>query len=344
MRSKTEVTLLAILMLVGVGLSTHQMATAKSKPSSLLPAHDVLVGAAASPAMGMGNGTLLVDHIGTGRLAKIKLAHGVNAFQVAIVGDTAYVPTLQGRTYIVNLQSNKVMSHFTTPVDARIATTSADHHLLIIVGTKNVTAYALPSHQMIWQTGLGGNALAIVGNRAYLSGNTDSKTTILDVKSGKIITTLPIGNIEDSVYDAQTHSLWLANWNNGDMTVLNTRDNHVVKVIRENEGGGFSMHSMMSSMGGFMQLAVAPTGKQVYASSFSGNIMVYNAAKVSFEKNIPIAIPMAKLSGIAIDPSGQYAYTTVESAKETVRVSLQTGKMTSTYAGLESNRWNVIRG
>jgi len=245
--------------------------------------HDVLVGAAASPTMGMGNGKLLVDQIGTGRLAKINLANGANAFQVAINGNLAYVPTLQGTTYIVNLRSKQVVSHFTTPKEARIAAVSEANHLLVIMGGKNATAYALPSHKKIWQDALGGNALTIVGNHVYLSGNAATKTTVLDLRSGKIIKTIPVGRIEDSIYDARTHTLWLANWNNGDMTVLDTRDNRVVKVIKEKEGGWFSMNSMIGSTGGFMQLEFDPTGQKTYAASFSENIHAYKAFTVSFE-------------------------------------------------------------
>ncbi len=341
MRSK-KITFLMIMLLTGAGLETQQIANAQSIHSASIPVHDILLGAAASPAMGMGNGNLLIDPTQTGHVAKIKLAQGANAFQIALVGNIAYVPTLQGTTYIVDWKTHQITSQFTSPKGARISALSAANHLLLIAGGKNLTAYAFPSHKVTWQDSIGGNALSIVGNHAYLSSNTSNSTTEFNVKNGHVLSKIPVGGIEDSVIDPQTHTLWLANWKNGDMTVLDTQNNHVLKVIKESEGGGFSMNNMMNSTGGFMQLAVDPKGKAVYAASFSGNIMVYNAQKISFEKNIPIDISMAKLSGIAIDPSDQYAYTTVENKKETVRVSLQTGKIVSTYANVESNRWNVI--
>ncbi len=123
--------------------------------------------------------------------------------------------------------------------------------------------------------------------------------------------------------------------------MLNTNNNKVIKVIREEEGGGFSMSNMMMSSGGFMQLAASPDGKYVYAASFSGNIMVYNTDSVTFEKDIP-TLPGAKLSGLAIDPSGEYIYATVENMHKTVSVSLKTEKIVASYSGLAANRWFVM--
>lgn len=275
------------------------------------------------------------------KTVKIPLMSGANAFRIGIDGNMAYVPTLQGKTYVVDLNSHKVTSSFATPTGARIANVSQANHLLIITGAKNVTAYSLPSLKEVWQVNQGGNALAIAGNSAYLSSNAQSTTSVIDLKTGKVTSTIPVGMIEDSVYDKQKHTLWLANWSTGKMTIVNTMDNKVVTTITKSEGGGFNMTNMMGSSGGFMQLAVGPNGNHVYAASFSGNIMVYNAANNMFEKDIP-TVSGAKLSGIAIDPSGQYAYTTVESKMETIAVSLKTGKVASTYPNLESNRWFVI--
>lgn len=290
---------------------------------------------------GPGNGELLIDAVGKAKLTQIPLMPEANAFRIAISGNLAYVPTLQGQTYIVNLQSHMVEGHFATPKGARIANTANHGQLLIITGSKSVTAYTLPNHKMKWQLNLGGNALAIAGSTVYLSGNMMGKTAVIDVTSGKQTGSIAVSNIEDSVYDKQMHTLWLANWTTGDMTVVNTQNNQVVKTIHKAEGGGFNMKNMMNSNGGFMQLAVGPNGKYVYAASFSGNIMVYNAMTNSFSKDIPIGTT-AKLSGIAVDPSGKYIYTTVENKKETVAVSLGTDKVVSMMPGVLSNRWNVI--
>lgn len=77
-------------------------------------------------------------------------------------------------------------------------------------------------------------------------------------------------------------------------------------------------------------MAVSPDGKYVYAASFSGNIMV-----------IP-TLPGAKLSGLAIDPSGEYIYATVENMHKTVSVSLKTDMIVASYSGLAANRWFVM--
>ena len=259
---------------------------------------------------------------------------------MAIGPKNIYVPTLQGQTYVVSLSSHAVLKHFRSPVGDRIAVLA--HHRLLLLGEDSLTAYALPTLKKVWQVSRGGNAIAVVGHDAYLSGNSSAVTSIVNLASGRVIGSVPVGHVEDSVYDPAHHSLWLANWNNGDMTIVNTLNHQVVKVVQRKEGGGFSPSNMMASPGGFMQLAVGPGGKHVYAASFSGNIMEYNAVANRFFKDIPVPVPMAKLSGIAIDPTGQYAYTTVESQKETVSVSLKTGRIVGTEAGLLSNRWFVV--
>lgn len=319
---------------------SNQAATPNSSGGSLvgLPS-DVLVGAAANAGMGGGNGMLTITSVGMKHTWKVPLGKGVTAFQAAISGQSVYVPTTQGKTYIVSLKSHKVLSSFSSPKGADIGTVAEANHLLIITGSNSVTAYSIPSMKEVWQINQGGHTLAVAGHDAYLSGLMSSKTTVIDVRTGHIVTTVPVGMVEDSVYDPERHTLWLANWNTGDMTVLNTRTNRVVKTIQRKEGGGFSMSNMMNSPGGFMQLAVGPSGRSVYAASFSGNIMVYNATANIFAKDIAVKVPMAKLSGLAVDPSGRYAYATVESHQETVSIALNSGRITGTQSGLVSNRW-----
>lgn len=303
---------------------------------------DVLVGALTSAAMGSGNGTFYIDSIGKKMTWRVPLTMGANAFQSAILGNVAYVPTLAGKTDVVNLSSHKVTKMFMSPMGDRTAVAVSARHLLLLLGSNNVTAYALPSLKKVWQIDQGGNALTVAGPNAYLSGNTAATTRIINLATGHVAGSIAVGHIEDSVYDTQHHTLWLADWTNGDMTIVNTLNNHILKTVQRAEGGGFSMNNMMGSMGGFMQLAVAPSGRQVYAASFSGNVMVYNAVSDSFAKDIPVG-SMARLSGLAVDPSGQYAYVTVENQKRTVSISLKTDRVVSSQAGLVSNRWTVAK-
>lgn len=303
---------------------------------------DVLIGAAASPPNGVGNGQLLIDSIGTASLLKIPLSTGANAFQVAIDKNIVYVPSLQGTTYVVSLISHKVIKQFASPKGGRIATIDPANNLLLVTGSQNVTAYSLANLHQLWQTNQGGNALSVAGSSAYLSNNLTNDTLVIDLANGHIVSSIPVGHIEDSVYDNEYHTLWFANWSTGDMTIVNAKTNAILKVIQEKGGGGFTMANMMNSSGGFMQITVGPTGQHVYAASFSGNILVYNATTNTFDKNIAVNLPMAKLSGIAIDPSDQYAYTTVESHRETVSISLKTDHIVSIAPDLLSNRWVVV--
>lgn len=321
--------------------STGSMKEATVATGTPLQTGDVLVGSASSPMMGAGSGEFVIGNIRKGMLTNVPLATGANSLQVAITGRTAYVPTLTGETYVVDLATKMVTGHFATPQGARIGTIADQGKLFLVTGPNSVTAYALPSHMKKWQLNQGGNALTVAGDVAYLSGNKVADTVVVNLKTGKAVGTIPVGHIEDSVYDPQRHTLWLANWMNGDMTVVNTENNQVVTTIQEAEGGGFNMNNMMGSTGGFMQLAAGPNGKMVYAASFSGNIMAYNAQTNTFAKDIPVG-SMAKLSGLAIDPSDRYAYVTVENKQETVVVSLATGKIVSTMQNTGSNRWTVI--
>lgn len=329
------------------GMKQEKSNTMTSPIRKTIQNSDVLLGAAASPPSGNGNGMVLFEQVKTSKMISVPFLKNANAFQLAVVDHTAYVPTLQGKTYLIDTQTHRVISHFSSPVGARIADFSNVEHLLILTGGKSVTAFALPSLKQVWQLGVGGNALSVVGRVAYLSGNSAKNTVIIDLKNGKMMGTLSVGMIEDTAYDPQKHTLWLANWNNGNMTVVNTKTNHIVDVIHQSEGGGFSMQDMgsmqkmMKATGGYMQLAVGPRGNHVYAASFSGNILAFNAVKNTFDRKIP-TLPMAKLSGIAIDPSGQYAYATVENMKETVAISLKNDKLAATFPRLVSNRWVVL--
>lgn len=316
---------------------------------SMVNVSDLLVGPAASAPSGKGNGQLNLINTRKSGVMTIPLAMGGNGFKSAIDGHVAYVPTLQGQTYVVNLLSRKRVATFSTPKGARIADIARENHLLLITGPNSVSAYALPSRKLSWTANVGGNTVAVARGYAYVSGNGSKKTQMIKLSNGKRSGSVSVGMVEDSVYDAQQHTLWLANFTNGDITILNTRDNHVVKVLHEKEGGGFSMadmgnmKAMMGAKGGFMQLAVGPMGKYVYAASFSGNIMVYDAENNTFKRDIP-TLPMAKLSGLAIDPSGHYAYATVENQMKTIAVSLKTDKIVATYPKVESNRWSVLSG
>ncbi len=323
-----------------IHLATAQHAV--NKFTSRISLHDKLIGVSASAVMG--NTDLLINQINKAKIISVSLPMNVNGFQTAIDGNLAYVPTQQGKTFVVNLQTHHVISSFHSTVGAQYVNISNPLHFLIITGKKSVTAYSLTTRKPQWQVPVGGNTLAIAGDYAYLSSNSMKITKVIDLKSGKIVTSIPVGMIEDSVYDPQMHTVWLANWGNGDMTVVNAKTNKIIKVIRKKEGGGYTMNdmnNMMMATSGYMQLAVGPHGKHVYAASFSSHIMVFNAVKNSFEKDIP-TIQMAMLSGLAVDPSGQYAYTTVDNMNETIAVSLKSGKVVATYPGLASYRWTSL--
>jgi len=339
--------LLASALLAGCG--TTQAAAPMSKPSpatTAAPAHSPapggswLIGAAASPPSGPGNGFLWIEQQNHWHL--VHLGSGANAFQVAVWNSWVFVPTLSGTTEVINWPTQKVIKTFATPPGSRVALVDAATDRLYLVGSNHTAAYALPGLNLLWEQPVGGNTAVLANNRLYLNAPLASATTLLNATTGAVAGRLPIGHIEDMVVDPAYHTLWMADWSNGDMTVVNLATQHVMATLHEAEGGGFSTMNKMNAMSGYMQIAVGPNGQHVYAASFSGNILVFNAQTLQFVRDVPAPVPMAKLSGLAIDPNGQTAYTTVESQNETIAVSLKSGALLALWPHVESNRWLTV--
>ncbi|MCY0863385.1 MAG: hypothetical protein OWQ57_00385 [Sulfobacillus sp.] len=335
-------TLLASALLTGCG--TTQAAAPMSKPvTTAAPAHPTagsgswLVGAAASPPSGAGNGFLWLEHQNHWHL--VSLGQGANAFQAAVWGSWVFVPTLTGTTDVVDWTTQKPVKTLATPVGSRVALVDGATHRLYLIGPNTTAAYTLPGLNPLWQKPVGGNTAVMADNRLYLNAPTADVTTVLNAETGAPEQNVPVGHIEDMVFDPAYHTIWMANWYNGDMTVLNAATNRVVTTLHEAEGGGFSMTNKMGAMSGYMQIAVGPNGQHVYAAAFSGNIMVFNANTNQFVRDVPAPVPMAKLSGLAIDPNGEIAYTTVESQNETIAVSLKSGALLALWPHIQSNRW-----
>jgi hypothetical protein len=346
---KTSIT--AVVLTLGLFIPTtasaqtttnnHTTTAVSYQQTSFTPQSDVLVGAAASPQVGTGNGDFWIYSLSNGQSTEVPLATGVNAFSVALDHNLAYVPTLQGTTYIVNIDSQQVVGQFASAMDARFASIAPNENLLIVTGLYGVYAYSLTTHQLAWATPVGGNTLAVVGNQAYVSSNVSPITTIINLNNGSIAGTIPVGNIENSVYDSTNHTVWLANWYNGDMTVVNTNTRKFT-TIHTSEGdpnlNTLYPYSVSQAPAGYMQLAVSPQGKYVYAAGFTGNILVFDASKATLQRQIMVG---GKLSGLAISPDGSVAYTANEVTQETDAVSLKTGKLLWSKQGMIANRWFV---
>ncbi|MCZ8511457.1 hypothetical protein O9H85_03195 [Paenibacillus filicis] len=341
---------IAGLLIIGVlsACGTQQKQNSSSNPPVQITKTEnkdnySLIGAAASPPMGDGNGNLLIYQLSKQEKTSIPLETGSNAFRIGIYDNKAYVPTLQGKTYVIDLKTNKTIQTIQTEQGARIADISEQEKILLITGPKNVVAYSLPDLQVKWKLDQGGNTLAITDNVAYLSGNNRKDTLVINLADGSIKNKIEAGRVEDSIYDKQLHSLWLADWFTGNMTVVDTTNNKVVTVIKTSEGDpNISPQTMNSVKSAFMQLAVDPNGKHVYAAGFSGNIQVFDANDNKFLESIPIASD-GRLSGLTISPTGDYAYTTIENKKETAIVSLSTKKITQTISDLAANRWFMTK-
>jgi DNA-binding beta-propeller fold protein YncE len=343
---KTTIATTVLMLSAFIPMTAHAQTptnlTSSSQQVSATPQADLLVGAAASPQRGTGNGNFWIYSLSNGQSTEIPLATGVNSFNIAIDHSLAYVPTLQGTTYIVNIDTKQVVGQFASAMDARFANIAPNENLLILTGMDGVSAYSLTTHQLQWTVPVSGNTLAIAGNKAYVSNNLSTNTTIIDLKNGSISGNIPVGNIENSVYDSYNHTLWLANWYNGDMTVVNTNTQKIIKTIHTPEGDPnlttLYPYSVSSATAGYMQLAVGPQGRNVYAAGFTGNILVFDATKDTLQRQIYVG---GKLSGLAISPNGTEAYTTDEVAQQTDAVSLVTGKLLWSKPGMLANRWFI---
>ncbi len=254
-----------------------------------------------------------------------------------------FIPAEGGTTTVVSTRSWRVKGSFASPTGSRVAKTTPDGRLVLIEsGTKTVAYRARAPYRMVFADPIGGNALVIApnGKRAFVGGNADSVVTELALPSGRVMRTFPVGHSGDMAW--ARGSVFSADIANGVMSVIDPGSGRVTRIPTPEVDPTFSYKNLAAATAGFMQLAVSPDQRTVYAAGFSGHILKFSATRDRYLGEIKVtANPDTpnKLSGLDVLPGGHLAVVTVENLDTALVVSLRTGKIVTSRSNLASNRW-----
>jgi hypothetical protein len=312
-----------------------------------------VAGAFLSPPSGAATGRLDAWRVGTDttqnvQFAKPKTLAG-NSFFVAydVERHVIYVPTLAGRTDILDSHTFASKGDFTSIQGGHVAAVSPDHKVLLILSGKETAAYSIPKHSQLFVLPVGGNAITFNpdGNHAYIGGNANANLTEIDVSSGKVGRTLPVAHTGDMVW--ADGKLFSANMKSGIMSVLDPVSGSVTRIKTPEVDPNFSYMAIPKAAAGFMQLAVDQKHHKVYAAGFSGNILMFSSGdQPSYLGEIAVRenphANVNKLSGLSIISDGKEALVTVENLKATVVVRLSDGSIVRKLPGIASNRWVTL--
>lgn len=310
-----------------------------------------VVGAFPAPPTGAGSGTLAVWQTGTGIVRTVRFASANtsagNSFYVAAdpSGNSVFVPTAAGTTYVVSTRSWKVTGQFTSITGGRVAKVTPDGGLLIVESPTQTAAYLTTApYQQVFSTSTGGNALVVTpeGNDAFVGGNADPTITEIALPSGRLVSTFNVSHSGDMVW--ARGQLFSANIATGVMSAINPATSQIVDISTPEVDPSFSYADIPAATAGFMQLAVSPGQSRVYAAGFSGHILSFSTTSDTYLGEISVNANAAApgknlLSGLAVLPGGQQAVVTVENLQSSVVVSLATGKIIKSASSLASNRW-----
>ena len=337
-------TLVAGLLCIGM---LSGIAPAFATPSAMRH-HLWVAGAFLAPPAGPGSGRLVAWRSGTAltkavRFAPPKTLQG-NSFFVAYdaLRHSIYVPTLAGRTYIVGSRTFTPEGSFASIKGARVAAVSPDHRELLVLSPRQTAAYSIAGHERLYVLPFGGNAIAFDAgtNRAFIGGNPNNRITEIDVASGKTLRQLPVGHSGDMIW--ANGKLFSADMKTGVMTVFDPATNRITRIRTPEVDAHFTYQHIPQATAGFMQLAADPAHHRVYATGFSGHILVFSSrTRPRYLKEVAVrANPhVDKLSGLAVIDHGRDALVTVENLKTTVVVRLSDGAIQRTLTGIASNRW-----
>lgn len=261
---------------------------------------------------------------------------------------SVFVPTEAGQTTVLSTSSWKVEGSFSSPAGSRVARTTPDGSMVLVESGAEIAAYqASAPYGMLFSDHIGGNALVIApnGKDAFVGGNADSVVTELALPSGKVVRTFPVGHSGDMVW--AKGSIFSADIANGVMSVIHPRTDQVDRITTPEVDPNFSYKDIAAATAGFMQLAVSPNQKIVYAAGFSGHILRFSTTHDSYLGEVTVTANPAtpnKLSGLDVLPGGHLAVVTDENLDDALVVSLQTGHIISKQTNLAANRWVSLDG
>ena len=308
---------------------------------------ETVVGAFPAPPTGSGPGTLAVWQPDKGIVRSVSFAKAGNSFYVAVdpANDSVFVPTAAGNTYIVNTTTWSVAGHFRSLVGGRVAKVSPNGELLIVESPGQTAAYKTTApYGQVFSTPVGGNALVVApgGSDAFIGGNADSSIKEIALATGKIVNSFPVSQSGDMVW--ARGKIFSGDIATGVMSVINPDTGTIVKITTPEVDPLFSYRNIPAATAGFMQLAVSPGQRRVYAAGFSGHILAFSTRQDSYVGEVSVnadgATPAVNLlSGLTVLPGGGRAVVTVENLGRSVVVSLETGKILKSAGSLASNRW-----
>ena len=310
------------------------------------PMH-VWVGASPAPPKGAGPGKLTVVPLRPGdapyvvKFGRAGTPSG-NSFYIAESDKMAYVPSVAGYTDVINIRTGKRVQRFDTIRGGRVAAVSKKHNLLFVLSGKRLVAYSSKDGARRFQLDFGGNAMVFNsdGSRLYVGGNMDKTIAEINISKGHILRQIPIGHSGDLAW---AHGfVFSADMKNGVMSAFDPVTNKTYTMPTPEVDAKFSYHNIPMASAGFMQLAVSPDQKYVYAAGFSGHILRFSALKPAYLGQVAVSVGKSgdnKLSGLALLHNGKQAISTVENRHESVVVNLNNGHIVRRLPGIESNRW-----
>ncbi|MEJ2398224.1 MAG: hypothetical protein P8Z67_08245 [Gammaproteobacteria bacterium] len=302
---------LSLALVAGMSLgSLPAVASAHAMP--------VVVGAFPAPPKGVGPGKLMVlplrheHHPYVVKFGRAGTMSG-NSFYVASTKNRAYVPSIAGYTDVMDIATGKRIDRFHTLKGGRVAALSKNHKTLFVLSAKRLAAYSAKDGAKRYEIAFGGNAMALNrdGSRLFVGGNMNGYIFSADMKSGV-------------------------------MTAYNPLTEKTYTMATPETDPHFSYHKIPQANAGFMQLAVSPDQKYVYAAGFSGHILRFSTSKPAYLGEVAVDANRSgpnKLSGLTVLDHGKRAISTVENRHESVEVDLSNGRIIKRLKDVASNRW-----
>ncbi|MEJ2438543.1 MAG: hypothetical protein P8Z72_02590 [Gammaproteobacteria bacterium] len=331
---------LSLALVAGMSLgSLPAVASAHAMP--------VVVGAFPAPPKGVGPGKLMVlplrheHHPYVVKFGRAGTMSG-NSFYVASTKNRAYVPSIAGYTDVMDIATGKRIDRFHTLKGGRVAALSKNHKTLFVLSAKRLAAYSAKDGAKRYEIAFGGNAMALNrdGSRLFVGGNMDKTIAEINPMTGLIIRQIPIGHTGDMVF--ANGYIVSADMKSGVMTAYNPLTEKTYTMATPETDPHFSYHKIPQANAGFMQLAVSPDQKYVYAAGFSGHILRFSTSKPAYLGEVAVDANRSgpnKLSGLTVLDHGKRAISTVENRHESVEVDLSNGRIIKRLKDVASNRW-----
>jgi DNA-binding beta-propeller fold protein YncE len=311
-----------------------------------------MVGAFPSHPKGAGPGKLNMlylpsDSVHVAKFGKAGTATG-NSFYAAVDfrNYRVYVPSVGSTTYVIDLATGKLLSHFKSIPGGRVARISPDRSTVFILSGKALAAYSIKDDALRYKIPVGGNAMALnlSGSELYVGGNMDKVITEIDVSNGHVKRHISIGHSGDIAW--ANGKLFSADMRNGIMSVYDPKTGHIDHLKTNEVDHHFSYKKIPAAKAGFMQMAVSADQMTVYVAGFSGHILRFSTTKPAYLGEIKVSGKAGpnKLSGLAVlSDSDDEAIATIENRHESVIVNLRNGYVLKRLPKVASNRWVQVR-